>query len=280
MDAARSAIRLGSKVKILYRRSKREMPAIPSEVEEAEKEGIEIEFLTAPARVITENHRVSALECVRMELGEPDESGRRRPIPVQDSEFTLPFDTIISAIGEKVDLGFFPGIQTTNWGVKANEFGLTSVERIFAGGDCVTGPATVVEALGAGKRAAMAIDCFLKGKPIPGIEKLKPVSLENINLSYFKKEKRVEPPKLDPLYRVKGFYEVCKGYDEDSLLKEARRCFSCGVCNRCDNCWVFCPDMAIIRNEEYEVDYDYCKGCGVCARECPRYVITMEEEER
>ncbi len=278
IDAARSALRLGSRVKILYRRSRKEMPAIPSEVEDAEEEGIKIEFLTAPVRIIGENHKVSALECIRMELGEPDESGRRRPIPIKGSEFTLPFDTVISAIGEKVDLSLFAGMETTGWGVKADDFGRTSLRGVFAGGDCVTGPSTVVEALGRGKRAAIAMDYLFKGKSIPEFEKIEPIPFERINLSYFKKEKRIEPPKLDPLYRIKGFYEVRMGYDEETLLKEARRCFSCGVCNSCDNCWVFCPDMAIIRNEEYKVDYDYCKGCGVCARECPRGVIDMEEE--
>ncbi len=278
VDAARCAMRLGAEAKILYRRSRNEMPAIESEVEEAEKEGIKIEFLTAPVKVIGENHRVSALECIRMELGEPDESGRRRPIPIKGSEFTLDFDTIISAIGEKVDLNLFEKIETTSWGVKIDKFGRTSEKKIFAGGDCVTGPATVVEALGAGKRAAVAIDCFLKGEPLPDFKDEEPVPFEKINLDYFKKKKRKEPDKIDINKRINSFNEVWLKFNEKDLLEEAERCFSCGVCNRCDNCWVFCPDLSIIRNEEYSVNYDYCKGCGICARECPRYVITMEEE--
>ncbi|MCP2604806.1 NAD(P)-binding protein [Candidatus Aminicenantes bacterium AH-873-B07] len=278
IDAARCAMRLGAEVKILYRRSRNEMPAIESEVEEAEKEGIKIEFLTAPVRIIGENHRVSRLECIRMELGEPDESGRRRPIPIKGSEFILNFDTIISAIGEKVDLHPFKNIETTSWGVKIDEFGRTSQEKIFAGGDCVTGPSTVVKALEAGKRAAITIDCFLRGKPLPDFKKEESVSFENINLDYFEKERRIEPLKIDLQRRKKTFEEVWNSYKVETLVKEAKRCFSCGVCNKCDNCWVFCPDISIIRNKEYSVNYDYCKGCGICARECPRYVITMEEE--
>lgn len=278
VDAARSALRLGSRAIILYRRSRKEMPALRSEVREAEKEGIEIQFLTAPSKIIIENNRASTIECLRMKLGEPDESGRRRPLPISGSEFKLRFDTIISAIGEKTDFDFFSGFQTTGWGVRAGNFGTTSEMNIFAGGDCVTGPSTVVEALAAGKRAATAISLTLSQKTLPKVEELEPISFDKINLAYFKKEPRIEPAKLSPLERIKNFSEIQSIYDEQTLLKEAARCFSCGVCNSCDNCWVFCPDMAIIKNEEYEINYEYCKGCGICAQECPRGVITMKEE--
>lgn len=279
VDSARTALRLGAEVKILYRRSRVEMPAIPSEVEDAESEGIEIEYLVAPSKIINEKGKVSGIECIKMELGEPDESGRRRPVPIKGSEFIIPVNNVISAIGEKVDLGFFDGLEKTKWGVKGDYFGRTSSERIFVGGDCLTGPATVVEALGAGKRAAIAIDHFIRGEPLPAIEEIKPVEFEKINLNYFKKKDRIEPDKLEPFERVNNFEEVWKGFKEKDLILECERCFSCGVCNACDNCWVFCPDVSIIRNgEEYSVNYDYCKGCGVCARECPRSVIDMEEE--
>lgn len=279
IDSARSALRLGADVKILYRRSRNEMPAIPSEVEDAEQEGIEIEFLTAPSKIISENGRVKAIECIKMELGEPDESGRRRPVPIKGSEYKIPIDDVISAIGEKVELEFFRGLEITKWGVKGDYFGRTSSERIFAGGDCLTGPSTVVEALGAGKRAVMAIDHFLTGKALPAVEEVKPVEFEKLNLNYFKKRERVEPEKLEPFERVRNFEEIWKAFKESALISECERCFSCGVCNACDNCWVFCPDVSIIRNEdEYSVNYDYCKGCGICAKECPRSVIDMEEE--
>jgi len=279
IDSARTALRLGADVQILYRRSRNEMPAIPSEVEDAEEEGIEIKFLIAPSKIISENGRVRGIECIRMELGEPDESGRRRPVPIKGSEFIIPIDNVISAIGERVELGFFEGLETTKWGVKGDYFGRASSERIFVGGDCLTGPSTVVEALGAGKRSAMAIDYFLRGEPLPAIGEVKPVEFERLNLNYFKKRERIEPEKLEPFERINNFGEVWKVFKESSLISECERCFSCGVCNGCDNCWVFCPDVSIIRNEEeYSVNYDYCKGCGVCAKECPRSVIDMEEE--
>ncbi|MGQ9617922.1 MAG: NAD(P)-binding protein [Candidatus Aminicenantia bacterium] len=279
IDSARCALRLGADLEILYRRSRNEMPAIKSEIEDAESEGIEIKFLVSPTRVIVQNGKLTGLECIRMELGEPDESGRRKPVPVKGSEFTINIDNVIIAIGEKVDIKFFDGLTTTNWGVKGDYFGRTSSDRIFAGGDCLTGPATVVEALGAGKKAAMAIDSFLKGILLPSFEERVPVPFENLNTNYFKIKNRIEPDKLEPSKRKSSFNEVWKGYEEDTLKSECERCFSCGVCNACDNCWVFCPDASIVRNEdEYGVNYDYCKGCGLCAKECPRNVIDMEEE--
>lgn len=166
MDAAKTALRFGAdKVTVLYRRSKEEMPAIPWEVKEAENEGVKIEFLVAPKKILGKNGKVSAVECIRMQLGEPDESGRRKPIPIEDSEFTRETDIVILAVGEAPDLGFLPKE------VELNEDGTiwidpitmeTSIEGVFAGGDAVIGPATVIEAIWAGKRAAESIENYVK----------------------------------------------------------------------------------------------------------------------
>jgi len=166
VDAAKTALRLGTeKVTILYRRSREEMPANPWEVKEAEDEGVKIEFLVAPKKILGENGRVSAVECVRMQLGEPDESGRRKPIPIEGSEFTQEADMVILAIGEIPDLEFLPKE------VELNEDGTvwvnpitmeTSLQGVFAGGDAVTGSASVIEAIRAGKCAAESIENYLK----------------------------------------------------------------------------------------------------------------------
>jgi NADPH-dependent glutamate synthase beta subunit-like oxidoreductase len=166
VDAAKTALRLGAeKVAILYRRSREEMPANPWEVKEAEDEGVKIEFLVAPKKILGEDGRVSAVECVRMQLGEPDESGRRKPMPIEGSEFTQKTDMVILAIGEAPDLGFLPKeVELSEGGtVWVNPITMeTSLPGVFAGGDAVTGPATVIEAIRDGKRAAEPIENYLK----------------------------------------------------------------------------------------------------------------------
>lgn len=166
IDAAKTALKNGAnEVTILYRRSREEMPANPWEVKEAEDEGVKIEFLVAPKKFLGENGQVSAIECVRIKLGEPDESGRRKPIPIENSEFTRETDMVILAVGEVPDLKFLPPeIELNENGtVWVNPITMeTSVQGVFAGGDAVTGPATVIEAIQAGKRAAESIENYLK----------------------------------------------------------------------------------------------------------------------
>ena len=167
IDAARTALRLGSKeVNFLYRRSREEMPANPWEVKEAESEGVKTQFLVAPKRILGKDGQVTAVECIRMRLGELDESGRRRPMPIEGSEFTMDLDAVILAIGEAPDLSFLPkGMEIAEGNtIAVNPFTMeTSLTGIFAGGDAVSGPATVIEAIVAGKRAAVSVDRYLKG---------------------------------------------------------------------------------------------------------------------
>jgi NADPH-dependent glutamate synthase beta subunit-like oxidoreductase len=168
IDAARAVLRLGAKaVTILYRRSREEMPANSWEVREAEREGVKIQFLVSPKRILSKDAKLVALECIRMELGEPDESGRRRPIPIEDSEFTVELDTLILAIGESPDYSLLPkAIEISEQKtIIVNPLTLeTSIPGVFAGGDVVTGPATVIEAIVAGKRAAQSINNYLTGE--------------------------------------------------------------------------------------------------------------------
>ncbi len=174
MDAARTALKLGAKdVSILYRRSREEMPANPWEVKEAEGEGVKISFLVSPTKILGEHGQVTAVECVRMELGELDETGRKRPAPIEDSEFTTELETVILAIGESPDLSLLPEeieVDDQNTILADPVTMETSLPGIFAGGDVVSGPATVIEAIAAGKRAALSIDRYLKGEDTKGGE--------------------------------------------------------------------------------------------------------------
>jgi len=273
MDAARVALRLGTQPTIVYRRTRAEMPAIPDEIEAAEEEGIRFNFLAAPVEVITADGRMRGVRLVKMELGEPDESGRRRPIPVEGSEFEMEFDNLILAIGEQPDLSFLPQ------GTALSEGRVDG--KIFAGGDVATGAGTVVEAIASGHRAAETIHRYLQGLPEPPVQEPVVVPFERINTDYFDHRPRVHGPVLAVPERIRNFDEVELGFTREQGLLEAERCFSCGTCDQCDNCITYCPDVAISRDgDDYEVNYDYCKGCGICAQECPRGVIDLVEEER
>jgi NADPH-dependent glutamate synthase beta subunit-like oxidoreductase len=331
IDAARTALRLGlaenltpngakGEVTILYRRSRAEMPAITEEIEEALAEGIDIRYLTVPVEIRTENGQVAGLRCMKMELGAPDETGRRRPIPIQGSEFTIGVDTIIPASAQELEAGSWKleygdwkpalslaeGLEVERGRIVINEAGATTIAGVFAGGDAATPFGTVAHAIGSGKRAALAIDKYLRGEELSGFPPLDEavhavpkdidpsvVRFEDLNLAYFEEIERTQQPQRAVGERVRGFEEVNLGFSEKEARAEAERCFSCGTCNLCDTCFTFCPDVAIARlyvlrptSEvrslpdvgRYEVNYDYCKGCGVCAEECPRHAISIKEE--
>jgi len=235
IDSARVALRLGaSEVSIVYRRSREEMPAIRDEVEEAEREGVTIRYMASPCRIVCEGDKCVGLECLETELGEPDESGRRRPIQVQGSEFVVDADMVILAIGETPDLSFLETETISvrgNGTLEVNPFTMaTSVEGVFAGGDVVTGPASVVQAISAGRKAAQAIDKYLRGErldfqvPIP-----EPIPVEHLDTSFFKRRRRQRMRRLSPKNRIKGFREVELGFDELEALREADRCLQCGM---------------------------------------------------
>jgi heterodisulfide reductase subunit A len=256
VDAARVARRLGAKeVSIVYRRSRAEMPAEASEVDAAEEEGIKIHILSAPVKVLTKGERVSGMRCVRMELGEPDSSGRRRPVPIKDSEFDMDVDNIIMAVGQAVDKTALPKeLEYTSWGTLAvDEVTLqTNIEGVFAGGDLVSGPADVIAAIAAGKEAATSIDRYLRGvdlkegRPTP-INRVKEISKEGVT-----PQARHSMPTLDPQKR-KGFTEVELGFDEKTAVEEAKRCLNCGVCSECLECVKVCQANSINMDMEDEI---------------------------
>jgi NADH-quinone oxidoreductase subunit F len=171
IDAARSAARTPGveEVTVLYRRTRVEMPAFEEEIEAALEEGVKIEYLVAPIRVLAASGRLEGVECVRMQLGDFDASGRRRPVPIEGSEFVVPLDTLMPAIGERADTPFLPdAFERTRWGTIATDAETcgTNFEGVFAGGDVVTGPDTVIRAMGAGKVAAAMIERYLRGESV------------------------------------------------------------------------------------------------------------------
>lgn len=231
IDAARSSLRLGAKeVHILYRRQKEDMPALREEIEEAEKEGIKISCQVNPVAIKGENGKVVAVTCARQRMGEFDRSGRRRPVPIEGSEFDLPVDAVIAAIGYKVDPESVPeGIETTRWGtiVAGEKDCRTNVAGVFASGDCVSGPDTVIGAIAAGKKAAVAIDQFLDGDGVV-VPEMKYVR-ERTAPVIEEKTARVHGRALDVAERLQGFAEVELGYTEEQAVAEAARCLRCDV---------------------------------------------------
>lgn len=232
VDAARSALRLGvEKVMILYRRTREQMPAYPEEVEEALREGVEMHFLVTPSRVVGKKGSVAAIELTRMELGPADEDGRPRPVPMPDSEFVLECDMIISAVGQVASVEIVG--QNREAVVERGRFTAdpltwaTPVEAIYAGGDCVTGGGTVIEAIGAGQKAAIAIDKSLGGGgellPDVGFSRGQPVDEE------IPEQPRAQERILPVEERLPGFAEVLLGFEEADALTEAGRCLRCDL---------------------------------------------------
>jgi formate dehydrogenase major subunit len=278
MDVARSALRMGASVTVVYRRTRNEMPAIEDEVEEAIHEGVDFRFLATPVEIQTQGGRLRAARCQEMELGEPDESGRRRPVPKDGAFFTLEADAMLVAAGELPDTRAFESIARVQKGlIVTDEFGRTSHAKVFAGGDIVTGASTVVNAVARGRSAAELIAAeFLDRQFDPRVHK-KVVAIADVNTAYFLQKKRTEMARAHG--GAEAFAEVNLGMTCAQVQDEMNRCFSCGVCDGCDNCFVFCPDVAITREDGvYTIDYDYCKGCLICVQECPRGVMSVESE--
>jgi Pyruvate/2-oxoacid:ferredoxin oxidoreductase delta subunit len=304
MDCARTAARLGAKVVVLYRRSREEMPAIADEVREAEREGVHFLFLAAPVGAVMAQGALAGLRCRRMKLGEPDASGRRRPVPRAGSDFFLAADTVLSAIGESADLEFLPpSILRNEDAVIVDDVGGTNVIAVFAGGDAVEQPRSVAHALGAGKRAAIGMHGYLSNEGFPTRTEMAALRLGpsgNVSITRRRGDDPVRraapvnevvtPERINPAHfarvprhedrhtPVRGsFAETNLGLTSVEALAEARRCLNCGVCNGCEVCLTFCPDLAISRRDRggFAIALEYCKGCGLCAAECPRGAVRM-----
>jgi 2-oxoacid:acceptor oxidoreductase delta subunit (pyruvate/2-ketoisovalerate family) len=275
LDMARTAKRLGAEDAIVvYRRTRDRMPAHGFEVEEAEQEGVLMKWLSTVRRA---DDGVLVLE--RMEL---DENGF--PQPTGELE-ELRSDTLVLALGQEADLSLLdgvPGIEVEDGVVRVGPDLQTGHPGIFAGGDMVPAERTVTSAVGHGKRAARSIDAWLRGRAGATALERELADFERLNTWYYSDAPRSVQPLLELARRRTTFDEVVGGLDESTALFEARRCLSCGNCFSCDNCFGVCPDNAVLKLAEgvepYAIDYDYCKGCGLCAAECPCGAIEMVPE--
>jgi NADPH-dependent glutamate synthase beta subunit-like oxidoreductase len=306
IDCARSSRRLGAEVTIVYRRTEKEMPAHWEEIEMAKEEGVRFLFLATP-KAISGNDHITDIILEKMVLGDEDDSGRRRPLPTGET-FTIACDGMIIAIGEATHMAHLPDyISKKNGVVSTDHMGSTNHSKIFAGGDIIDIPHTVTHAIGSGKRAAIAIDRFLKGTKgekdsltqfmwgakgnvsvgrIQGATQFvrrnptsEVVDYTGMNPFYFDHRKSTKRNKIAAEKRLKGFQEVIKPPSQEEAVFEAQRCFNCGSCTECGNCYIFCPDNAIRVDPGgygYLADMEYCKGCGVCVNECPRGAMKME----
>ena len=309
IDCARASRRLGAEVTIAYRRTEVEMPAHPEEVELAKEEGVQFLFLTAPKEIIGQRH-IAGLTAEKMTLGEEDSSGRRRPVPTGEV-FEIQCDGMIMAIGEGTKVEDLPSLISHKGGVvETDNMGHTAAPKFFAGGDIIDIPHTVTHAIGSGKRAAVAIDRFLEGEQCdegsldrfrwgekgnvslgrikgtmlfprrnPGSEV---IGFKDMNTFYFDHRSRIRPQGIPLEERLQGFQEVIASPSKEEAVAEAQRCFICGSCTECGNCYIFCPECAIKSDPDgygYIADMDYCKGCGICVYECPRGAMRMEVME-
>ena len=274
LDVARTAKRLGAEeALIVYRRTRDRMPAHPAEVEEALEEGVLIKWLSTIKQA---GERSITVEKMRL-----DEKGF--PQPTGDFE-TLEADSVVLALGQDVDLGLLngvPGLEVVDGVVKVHADMMTGHPGIFAGGDMVPAERTVTVAVGHGKKAARHIDAYLRGTRHQPAAKHALAAFERLNPWYYADAPKTLRPVLDLARRASTFDEVVKGLDESTALYEARRCLSCGNCFECDNCYGVCPDNAVIKlgpGKRFQFNYDYCKGCGMCASECPCGAIDMVPE--
>jgi NADPH-dependent glutamate synthase beta subunit-like oxidoreductase len=280
MDAARTAKRLGATDAIVvYRRTRERMPAHDFEVEEAEEEGVMMRWLSTIKQADE-----GRLVIEKMEL---DETGF--PQPTGETE-ELEADSVVLALGQEADLSLLegvPGLEVTDGVVAVGPNMMTGYPGIFAGGDMVPAERTVTVGVGHGKAAARNIDGWLRGTEFVHPPRPELASFDTLNTWYYSDAPRSEQAQLEAARRTSAFDEVVQGLDRSTALYEARRCLSCGNCYSCDNCYGVCPDNAVAKLSDstaanvngYEIDLDFCKGCGLCVVECPCGAIEMVPEE-
>ncbi len=282
IDAARSLRRMGANVTVLYRRTIKDMPAHETEVAETQEEGITLQFLCAPVGIKRNNTSIT-VTCIKMESGEKDASGRARPVPVAGSEFTVEADVVISAIGQVIASEGLTSLINGKKVIEAGSNGFTGMKGVFAGGDAVSGPATVTAAIGAGRRAAEAIDAYVQGRELSDGEKLE-ISYKDMPFNEYEKIPRSHAPLLPVAERFKNIgTEVHLPLHADQVMAEARRCIRCGsskpafvgmpyfgkICLACRDCEAVCPNQALhfphyyfVEKGRWHYEFDYPKKTG------------------
>jgi NADPH-dependent glutamate synthase beta subunit-like oxidoreductase len=276
MDAARTAKRLGATdAVVVYRRTREKMPAHDIEVEEAVEEGVLMKWLSTIADVDFDKGRIVIEKMALDETGFPQPTG----------EFEeLDADCVVLALGQDSDLALLesmPEVVVADGSVQVGPDLMTGRPGVFAGGDVLPVDRTVTTAVGNGKKAARAIDAWLRGERLEVPARHELANFELLNTWYYADAPRTERARLEVARRTSTFDEIVQGLDETNALFEARRCMSCGNCFECDNCFGVCPDNAVVKlgfGSRYRFEYDYCKGCGICVSECPCGAIVMEPE--
>lgn len=276
-DSASVSRRMGSDVTILYRRTREEMPAIGREIEEALEEGIKIEYLAAPLQIIRhDNGKIAKILVQRMSLGEPDASGRRRPIAVEGDTYEIAADAIIMAVSQAPDWTSLGGsIETKGSWLEVDNWGRTAVEGVYSGGDTLTlGLATI--SIGQGRKAAEAIHAKLRGSEPKDAQKKPQIGPERLKMDFYEAAERAQRAVKAPAERLaKPLEESDLGITAAQCLEEVKRCFSCGLCMGCERCWMYCQVSCFKKEKEvspghyFTINIATCDGCKKCGEECP-----------
>ena len=281
IDAARIARRLGANATVLYRRTRTEMPAIDEEIVGAEEEGVRIDLLAAPIEIYTDDSgKATGMKCQRMELGEPDDSGRRRPVPIEGDTYDLKFTTLIAAISQEPDFtGFEFLIEGRDW-IKVDDKHKTKDDAVYAGGDNIN-LSLAINAIAHGRIAAFAIHEAITGEAMPDDKSSMPkITADKMMLQWYEGMERVKADEMAPDERLKSMTaEIVATLASDVAIQEAKRCMSCGMCFDCGNCWSYCQDNAVIKplikGEPYAFKLEFCNGCKKCEENCPCGYIEM-----
>jgi NADPH-dependent glutamate synthase beta subunit-like oxidoreductase len=280
IDAARVARRLGAAVTIVYRRTRTEMPAIASEIDQAIEEGVDIVFLAAPVAVKRTGGALAGVVVQRMELGEPDASGRRRPVPVAGSEAEIAATTLVAAISQEPEIEPVAALGAADGWFAADALGAVA-PGVWAGGDDLElGLATI--SVFQGRRAAEAIDAALRGVPAQPREDRAGAVATRVRLDVYDAKPRAERSLIPAAERLaRGDDEIDRGITREQFLEEATRCLSCGLCWGCEKCWMYCQAGCFAKLEDkrpghyFKIKLELCDGCKKCADECPCGFLEM-----